>query len=164
MFHNVPTIKKEIEPALEKLDQLPAELGKVANKLADTGYFSEANAEKCEQKGIAPYIANKRTKHNTFLKEHVAQKERSAEQDPKTNNQQTAVERMIDRMKTPEGKKLYAKRKSTIEPAFGIIKHVMGFRQFMLRGVVAVSGEWNLVCTAFNIKRLHRCSVGILQN
>ncbi len=49
---------------------------------------------------------------------------------------------------------LYAKRKSTVEPVFGIIKHVMGFRQFMLRGLDAVSGEWNLVCIAFNLKRI----------
>ena len=55
---------------------------------------------------------------------------------------------------TPEGKALYAKRKSTVEPVFGIIKHVMGFRQFLLRGLQAVQGEWNLVCIAYNLKRL----------
>ena len=59
----------------------------------------------------------------------------------------SAVEDMKRRLKTSEGKKLYAKRKSTIEPVFGVIKHVMGFRQF-LRGVGAVQGEWNLVVLA----------------
>ena len=59
------------------------------------------------------------------------------------------------RMQTPDGRKLYAQRKSTVEPAFGIIKAVMGFRQFLLRGLQAVQGEWALVCTAWNLKRMH---------
>ena len=58
------------------------------------------------------------------------------------------------RLHTPEGKALYAKRKSTVEPVFGIIKHVMGFRHFLLRGLQAVQGEWTLVCIAYNLKRL----------
>jgi hypothetical protein len=58
-------------------------------------------------------------------------------------------------MKTNDGKALYAKRKQTVEPVFGIIKAVMGFRQFLLRGVKKVRGEWNLVCMAWNIKRLY---------
>ena len=62
---------------------------------------------------------------------------------------------MEHRLQTPEGKALYAKRKSTVEPVFGIIKHVMGFRQFLLRGLQAVQGEWNLVCIAYNLERLH---------
>ncbi|HMB15435.1 MAG TPA: transposase, partial [Pelovirga sp.] len=57
---------------------------------------------------------------------------------------------------TKEGRALYAKRKHTVEPVFGIIKAVMGFRQFLLRGVESVRGEWNLVCMAWNLKRLHR--------
>lgn len=58
------------------------------------------------------------------------------------------------RMKTDAGRRLYAKRKSTVEPVFGIIKEVMGVRHFMLRGLDAVQGEWTLVCMAFNLKRL----------
>ena len=65
------------------------------------------------------------------------------------------MERMQHRIKTTEGKKIYAKRKSTVEPAFGVIKQVMGFRQFLLRGLDAVTGEWTLVCIAYNLKRLH---------
>ena len=59
------------------------------------------------------------------------------------------------RLKTVEGKAIYAKRKSTVEPVFGVIKQVMGFRQFLLRGLEAVTGEWTLVCIAYNLKRLH---------
>jgi hypothetical protein len=66
-----------------------------------------------------------------------------------------AVDAMKHRLKTPSGKAVYATRKSTIEPVFGIIKSVMGFRQFLLRGLDAVKGEWNLVCIAFNLKRLY---------
>ena len=66
----------------------------------------------------------------------------------------TPLELMKYRMKTEEGKKFYAKRKSTVEPVFGIIKEVIGFRRFMLRGLEKVTGEWNLVCTAYNLKRL----------
>jgi hypothetical protein len=62
---------------------------------------------------------------------------------------------MRHRLQTPEGKGLYARRKSVIEPIFGIIKRVMGFRQFLLRGVEKVQGEWQLVCLAYNLRRLH---------
>ncbi|MDR1579005.1 MAG: transposase, partial [Synergistaceae bacterium] len=68
----------------------------------------------------------------------------------------TAVERMKRRLKTKEGRKIFSRRKCTIEPVFGIIKHVMGFRQFLLRGIKSVRGEWCLVCMSWNIKRLHK--------
>ena len=64
------------------------------------------------------------------------------------------VEAMTHRMKTEAGKEFYAQRKSTVEPVFGIIKEVMGFRRFMLRSLISVQGEWVLVCMAFNLKRL----------
>ena len=54
---------------------------------------------------------------------------------------------------------MYAKRKHTVEPVFGIIKHVPGFRQFLLRGLTSVSGEWELVCLAHNVKRLFRLNM-----
>jgi hypothetical protein len=61
---------------------------------------------------------------------------------------------MAHRLKTPEGKKLYAMRKQTPEPVFSIIKSELGFRQFLLRRLEQVRGEWNLVTTAYNVKRL----------
>lgn len=61
---------------------------------------------------------------------------------------------MKHKLKTDNGRELYAKRKSTVEPVFGIIKHVMGFRQFLLRGFETVTGEWTLVSIAWNIKRM----------
>ncbi len=62
---------------------------------------------------------------------------------------------MAWQLKTKKGKARYAKRKSTVEPVFGILKQVLGFRQFSLRGLEAVSGEWKLVAMAFNLKRMH---------
>lgn len=63
---------------------------------------------------------------------------------------------MADKLSTPEGQRRYRQRACTVEPVFGIIKSVLGFRQFLLRGLNQVSGEWNLICLAYNLKRLHR--------
>ena len=143
-----PNDKKELQPALDNLSQLPEELGQVNQALMDTGFFSEANVKACEQAGITPLIATGRAGHHPTLEERFA--------DPgEAPDTADPVARMEYRLHTPEGKALYAKRKSTIEPVFGIIKHVMGFRQFLLRGLQAVQGEWNLVCIAYNLRRLH---------
>jgi hypothetical protein len=67
----------------------------------------------------------------------------------------TLVEAMVWRLRTKQGRAFYGRRKSTVEPVFGIIKHVMGFRQFLLRGLEKVSGEWKLLQCAYNLKRMH---------
>lgn len=144
-----PNDKQEIKPALQNLAALPDKLGKVDALAADTGYFSENNVKSCEQEHIKPYIATERDKHNQSLKERFYQP-----QQPLPENADP-VTTMKHRLKTLEGKKLYAKRKSTVETVFGIIKAVIGFRQFLLRGLESVSGEWDLVCIAYNLKRLH---------
>ena len=72
----------------------------------------------------------------------------------------TQKEKMIRKLKTKKGKKIYKKRKETVEPVFGIIKSVMGFRQFTLRGLLKVNTEWALVRTAYNFKRLHNLLCG----
>jgi hypothetical protein len=66
----------------------------------------------------------------------------------------TPVKRMMHRLKTRAGKAAYALRKQTVEPVFGIVKSVMGFRQFLTRGLKNVQGEWTLVCLAWNLKRM----------
>jgi hypothetical protein len=66
----------------------------------------------------------------------------------------TPVEATAYRLKTLDGKKLYALRKQMPEPVFGIIKSVLGFRQFLLRGLECVHREWSLVTMAWNIKRM----------
>jgi len=143
-----PNDKQEVVPTLERLKQLPDELGKVDKLLTDTGYFSEANVDTCESNQVTPFIAQGRQGHNMPLQKRFAD-------DPPCPQQPSPVEAMAHRMSTREGKSIYARRKSTVETVFGIIKHVLGFRQFLLRGLASVSGEWGLVCIGWNIKRLH---------
>ena len=143
--------KQEIEPALAALENLPAVLGEVKKLLADTGYFSEANVEKCIADGIEPFIAEKRQSHNIPLMERFSG-------DPEPPENATPVQAMQHRLQTQEGKAVYAKRKATVETVFGIVKDVLGFRQFLLRGLDAVQGEWSLVCIGWNLKRMHALS------
>src|SRR5271168_1834150 len=141
-----PNDKQQVEPMLDKIDALPDELGEPETLLADNGYFSAANVAACEAAGIDPLIAMGRQPH------HPPLSERFADVPPPENP--TQVEAMAHRLKTARGRDLYALRKQTPEPVFGIIKSVMGFRQFMLRGIDLVRGEWRLVTMAWNIKRL----------
>lgn len=142
--------KKEIEPTLEQLRGQGQLLGEAENLLADAGYFSGSNVEACGREGVRPFISTNREKRNEPFWERFAQGEEEDSKEPVTE-----VEYMKRRLKRSEGKKLYAKRKSTIEPVFGVIKHVMGFRQFLLRGIGAGQGEWNLVCIGYNLKRMY---------
>lgn len=142
-----PNDKQELDPALEELRKLPEELPSVQKAALDSGYFSDYNTKKLEKEGIEPYIACGRETHNKTLEERLAS-------EPEKPENQSPVEAMKYRLKTKEGKEFYAKRKSTVEPVFGIIKNVMNFRHFMLRGFEAVKGEWTLVCIAFNLKRI----------
>lgn len=66
----------------------------------------------------------------------------------------TPAQAMAHKLKTKAGRAIYAVRKHTVEPVFGIIKSVLGFRQFSLRGLDKVTGEWALVCLAWNVKRM----------
>jgi transposase len=139
--------KQQIEPMLDKLAALPPELGQVETLLADTGYFSVANVQACVAADIDPLLAMGRQPHHPPLAERFAP-------DPPPPEQPTPLEAMAHRLRTQEGKKLYALRKHTPEPVFGIIKAALGFRQFLLRGLDKVRGEWNLVTMAYNLKRL----------
>jgi hypothetical protein len=142
-----PNDKRQLAPMLDKLAALPVDLGQPETLLADTGYFSAANVQACGAAGIAPLIALGREAHHPSLSERFAAA-------PPAPENPTPVEAMAHRLKTPEGKKLYAQRKHTPEPVFGIIKSVLGFRQFLLRGLDHVRGEWNLVTMAWNLKRM----------
>jgi len=140
--------KQEIDPTLQSLNDLPQELGEIDGLLSDAGYFSEQNVINCEQAEVTPYIAPGREQHNK------APMERFAPQKDPLPDEAGPVDRMKHRLKSKEGRELYAKRKCTVEPVFGIIKQAMGFRQFLLRGLEAVAGEWNIVSIAWNLKRL----------
>ena len=142
-----PNDKNQVEPMLEKIEALPEALGEVEHLLADTGYFSAGNVAACEKAGVEPVIAMGRQPHHPPLSERFG-KAPDAPKDP------TPVEAMAHKLKTPAGRALYALRKQTPEPVFGIIKSALGFRQFSLRGLENVRGEWSLVTMAWNLKRM----------
>ena len=139
--------KQQVEPMLKQLDTLPEELGAPVALVADTGYFSEANVTACSDQHITPLIAMKREGH------HPDPLARFSEPPPLKEGA-TEVEKMRHLLLTMAGRALYAKRKCTVEPVIGILKSVMGFRQFSLRGLENVKGELNLVAMAWNLKRM----------
>ena len=142
-----PNDKQQLSPMLDKLADLPAELGKADTLLADNGYFSEANVQACAAGAIEPLIALGREAHHPSLAERFAAA-------PPTPEDPTPVQAMAHRLQTPQGRALYALRKQTPEPVFGIIKSVLGFRQFLLRGLDSARGEWKLMTMAWNLKRM----------
>ncbi len=134
--------------------------------LADTGYFSAANVEACARAGIEPVIAIGRQPHHPPLAERFAPEppasddpgpcdDRGLRDDP-SKPDPGAVAKMAQRLKTQEGRALYALRKQTPEPVFGIIKSVLGFRAFSMRGLEKARGEWSLVTMAWNLKRMFK--------
>jgi transposase len=144
---NHPNDQAEVVPTV---DAIPSELGRPEAAALDNGYFSPANIAALESRGIDPYIATGREPHHQSWQERFG-----AEPAPPPDEASPKV-KMAYKLKTEIGKAIYAARKSTVEPVIGIIKAVLGFRQFSLRGQQAAAGEWCLVCLAFNLKRLHR--------
>jgi hypothetical protein len=140
--------KREIMSVLDKIAALPEGLGQVSSLLADTGYFSAANVVACEARFIEPMLSMKRESH------HIPVLERFAVDAPAPETADP-VARMAHRLGTKRGRALYGLRKQTVEPVFGIIKRVMGWRQMSMRGLDKARGEWSLVTMAWNIKRLH---------
>lgn len=140
--------KLEIDPTLQGLKETQTHLGKAEALLADAGYFSTDNVAHCEGQEITPYISDHRERHNLPWDERFRTP-------PHCPQDADAVTAMAHRLRTAEGKAIYAKRKSTVETVFGIVKEELGFRRFHLRGRIAAQGEWNLVCMAWNLKRMY---------
>ena len=143
---NHPTDQREAVPTV---DAIPPEIGRPAAAALDTGYFSAATIAALERRGIEPYIATGRDAHHPSWRERFA-----AEPTPPPAAASPRVQ-MAYKLQTAIGKAIYGARKWTVEPVIGIIKEVLSFRQFSLRGERAAAGEWCLVCLAFNLKRLH---------
>lgn len=143
---NHPNDYAEMEPTL---DAVPPELGAPEAAAMDNGYFSEGNVMACEERDIEPYIATGREPHHRSWKDYFAELPAPPPEDA------SHTVKMAYRLRTEIGKAIYRLRKCTVEPVIGIIKEVLGFRQFSLRGLAAAAGEWCLVCLAFNLKRLH---------
>lgn len=143
-----PNDKQQLEPTLDALEALPEQLGTLQRITADSGYYSEDNVNEASDRNLTPYVATGRQPHNPRWDERLAEP-------PDPPEDASPIEHMQWRLKTPDGKAFYGQRKATVETVFGIIKQVMGFRQFSLRGTRKVAGEWNLVRCAYNLKRMH---------
>ncbi len=134
-----------------------AELGTIKTATADSGYFSEKNVSVVTQQNIEPIIAVAREEHNSFLKNYLNPPDAATPIDPAPTP--TATEQMKQKLRSPEGKSIYKKRKQIVEPVFGIIKEILGFRRFLLRGEQQTNKEWSLVCMAYNLKRFFKLSL-----
>jgi transposase len=140
--------------AIPTVDAIPAEIGKPEAAALDKIYFAPTNIQAFEARGIDPFIATGREPHHKSWRERFAQTPEPPPPDA------SPIVKMAYKLQTEIGKAIYALRKSTVEPVIGIIKEVLGFRQFSLRGVIAAAGEWCLVCLAWNLKRLHKLATG----
>ena len=146
---NHPNDSQEAEPTLEAI---PSQIGTSEAAALDAGYFGPATLQACAKRGIEPYIATGRDPHHPSWRQRFAPLPAAPLEDA------SAQVRMAYKLKTALGKALYGARKCTVEPVIGIIKEVLGFRQFSLRGISSATGEWCLVCLAFNLKRLQTLS------
>jgi hypothetical protein len=153
-----PNDKQELVPTVRSI---PSEAGTVAAVLTDSGFFSEPAVKQIEQTpegtptDTTVYAPLDKTSHHRC----VADLEKKPEPEPPPEGASVS-EVMRQRLKTKAGKALYKLRQQTVEPVFGIIKSVLGFRQFRLRGAQKVSLEWTLVCLAYNFRRLHVLGAG----
>jgi transposase len=143
---NHPNDQHELAPTLETI---PKQLGTPTAAALDCGFFSEPNLAILQEKGIEAYIATGRDPHNQGWRAYFAQA------GPAPPEEATLRQKMAHKLRTALGKAIYRRRKCTVEPVFAQIKAVLGFRQFSLRGLPAVRGEWFLVCLAYNLRRLH---------
>lgn len=153
-----PNDKQELVPTVAAIAQ-PVE--SVAAVLTDSGFYSEAAVQTVEQTdqgqptGTTVYAALEKKEH------HRTVSDLEKKQDPSAPAPGAGIaEVMIYRLKTAEGRAKYKLRQQTVEPVFGIIKSVLGFRQFLLRGRAKAALEWKWVCLAYNLKRLHRMDAG----
>ena len=142
------------QAALPTIDTVPPAVGRPKKANLDTGYFSENNIVGLEERGIDPHIATGRSPHHQGWRAFFLENPDPPPEDA------SVKEKMAYKLRTKIGDALYRLRKSTVEPVIGIIKAVLGFRQFSLRGLFAAGGEWTLVCLAYNLKRLHTLQIG----
>lgn len=137
--------KKQLLPMIDKVNQQSGQ--KVRSALADSGYCSEENLRAAAKKKVDLYVAPGKQKHH-----------QPSQPCPRGRIPQSAT--LLDRMKrklmTLAGRTIYARRKTIVEPVFGQIKQAQGFRQFLLRGLHKVQGEWALVCMTHNLLKVYR--------
>ena len=142
--------KEQLIPMLATMEEQSGQ--RPDDILADSGYCSEKNLEALDseenpERRVDGYIATERQKHDEYKE--------SCPKGP-LSKEATRVDRMRRKLRTKAGKAVYAARKAIVEPVFGQIKQARGFRQFLLRGIDKVRGEWSLVCLTHNILKMYR--------
>jgi transposase len=140
--------------AIPTIDAIPPEIGQPKAAALDRSYFAPKNIQALAARAIDPFIATGREPHHKSWRERFAQTPEPQLEDA------SPIAKMAYKLQTEIGKAIYRLRKCTVEPVIGIIKEVLGFRQFSLRRLEAATGEWCLVCLAWNLKRLHRLAIG----
>lgn len=146
---NCASDANELLPAVKAVTE---SLEKPEAVLADSGYANTDALESLERQGVEAYVAVSSDESHTHRRYEFRVRTQSS---TKTITDRRLLD-MKQKLQTQAGRRMYAKRKKSVEPTFGIIKHVLSFRQFLLRGLAKVRAEWELVCLAYNVKRLHR--------
>ena len=142
------------------IESISEHAGKPSAVLADNGYACEEEVATVQEQDIEVYVSTgAESAHQR--RQHDFRPVKGRSESAKEPNAEWLKE-MRSKLQTDEGKALYALRKQTAEPVFGIIKHAMGFRQFLLRGKEKVSGEWQLVTLAYNFKRLWNLKLAMI--
>jgi hypothetical protein len=142
--------KRQLVPMVEQIED---NLGEIPDRvLTDSGYFSTDNVEYVDGNFMEPFICRDRIKH-------------SEEPQPAPRGRipkdMSTVDRMCRKLKTKKGRKIYSKRKDSVETVFGQIKQARGFRQFLLRGLEKVKAEWRLICLSHNLLKMWRSGKGL---
>jgi hypothetical protein len=146
---NCASDANELLPAVQAV---ATTLEKPSGALADSGYTNAGALKELDDAGIKAYVAVSRDENHTQRRYEFRPRKESS---TKTITNARLLE-MKKTLQTNAGRQMYARRKKSVEPVFGIIKSVLGFRQFLLRGLAKVKTEWELVCLAYNVKRFFR--------
>ena len=133
-----------IEEAIVNAGAVPRELS------ADAGYYSAQAISKLSELGVVPFITPDKTRHGRKLPPAPR---------GRIHRGLSTADRMRRKLRTKQGRRRYALRMETVEPVFGQIKHGRRFRQFLLRGLDKVNGEWLLICMGHNLLKLFRATV-----
>jgi len=141
----------DTEEAVPSFDTIPAALGTPEAACLDHGFWNPTTVKTLTARGMTLYIAVSKIVHGLNWERYHA----SSPGTPPPPDA-SAVVQMAYQQRTAKGQAAYRERKSTVEPVIGILKEILGFRQFSLRGLQKALGEWRLVCTAYNIKRIFK--------
>jgi hypothetical protein len=149
--------KRQLAPMLAQIER---NLGrKPEHATADTGYFSEAAVTDPKVKGIELLVPPERQKHNELSGANPPIAPDAAPQAEQLPAAKSAAETMRDKLSTDAGKAVYKMRKAVVEPVFGQIKQVRGFRSFSMRGLAKVAAEWQIICLTHNLLKLFRAGL-----